>query len=67
VNGEVCIANIGRDQRALRKRLGVASLAGGALVFAVAPMLGLAPWSHAVAAILLYGGFTGIFQAREHT
>lgn len=67
MNGEVCIANIGPDQRAHRKRLGIASLAAGALVFAVAPMLGLAPWSHAVAAILLYGGFTGIFQAREHT
>ena len=67
MSGEVCIANIGTDQRAHRKRFGVASLAAGALVFAIAPMLGLAPWSHAIAALLLYGGFSGIFQAREHT
>jgi hypothetical protein len=67
VSGEVCIANIGTAQRNQRKRLGAAALAAGALVFVVAPMIGLAPWSHPVSALLLYGGFTGIFQARGHT
>lgn len=67
MSGEVCFTNIGTDQRAVRKRLGVASLTAGALVFAIAPMLGLTPWSHVVSTLLLYGGFTGIFQARERT
>ena len=67
MSGEVCVANIGPDQRNQRKRLGAATLAAGALLFVLAPTLGLTPWSHGIAALLLYGGFTGIFQARAHT
>lgn len=67
MDSTVCIANIGPDQRALRQRLGIFSLAAAVIVALVVSALGLTPWGHVVTAFLVFGGFAGIFQAREHT
>lgn len=67
MSDEVCIANIGPDQRTLRMRMGIASLSAGVMVAIGGAAFGFAPWSHAVASVWFYGGFLGVFQAREHT
>ena len=63
----VCIANIGPAQRTLRMRMGIASLSAGVMVALGGAALGFAPWTHALASVWFYGGFLGVFQAREHT
>lgn len=67
MDGAACIPNIGMAQRRRRFWPGVISIAlglghGAALVgFSLTPLL-LLP-----AAVLLFAGFTGVFQAREKT
>jgi len=63
----VCIANIGPLQRRRRFQLGVGSLlAGGALALGAA-IADAGPLAVAVATVLVFGGFTGLFQARANT
>jgi hypothetical protein len=67
MQGDVCIANIGPQGQRLRFRLGVAGLAGAALLLGAEWTLGLPPLIRLVTAALVFGGFSGIFQAREKT
>ena len=67
MSGAACIANIGLAQRRRRFWPGVVSLVLGVghgiavVAFSLTPLL-LLP-----AAVLLFAGFTGVFQAREKT
>jgi hypothetical protein len=67
MQGDVCVANIGPQGQRLRFRLGVAGLAGAALLLAAEWTLGLPPLIRLATAVLVFGGFSGIFQAREKT
>lgn len=67
MQGDVCIANIGPRGQRLRFRLGVAGLTGAALLLVAEWTLGLPPIIRLATAVLAFGGFSGIFQAREKT
>ena len=65
---DVCVANIGHEQRRRRRRSGLVGLVLGGAVLAGGPVLGLSPAVVALAgAGALFGGFVGVFQARGKT
>lgn len=63
----VCIINIGPLQRRRRRNLGVVGLAAGVAVAVAVGALGLPPAARLAPAVLFFGGFSGIFQARAKT
>ncbi len=66
-DGEVCIANIGPRQRAMRMRFGVATLLVGLLIAGGLAWIGVAgPWRLFVM-LPFWAGATGVFQAQEKT
>jgi hypothetical protein len=66
-DGEVCIANIGPKQRAMRMRFGIATLAVGVAVAAGLVGIGVSgPWRLFVL-LPFWAGATGVFQAQEKT
>ena len=62
-----CIANIGAAQRRLRFWPGVISIVLGVGHGIAVAALELTPLLLIPAAVLLFAGFTGVFQAREKT
>lgn len=67
VDGEVCIANIGPRQRAMRMRFGVATLFVGVVLAGGLAWIGVAgPWRLFVL-LPFWAGATGVFQAQEKT
>jgi hypothetical protein len=67
MDGSTCIANIGVGQRRRRFWPGVVSLALCLGHGVVVTGYGLAPVLLVPAAVLLFAGFAGVFQAREKT
>ena len=67
MDGAVCIANIGVAQRRQRFWPGVISIALGVGHGVAVAVLSLTPLLLIAAAVLLFAGFTGVFQAREKT
>jgi hypothetical protein len=66
-DGEVCIANIGPRQRAMRMRFGVATLLVGVVFAGGLAWIGVAgPWRLFVV-LPFWAGATGVFQAQEKT
>ena len=64
---DVCIANIGPQQRRIRLLLGLGALGGAALVVAAPYVLGLDPLLRYASLPLVFGGLQGVFQHREKT
>ncbi len=64
---DVCIPNIGPAQRRLRARFGIVALAAAVAAWAGVTALGLPADLRLIAVPLLFGGFQGLFQAREKT
>lgn len=67
MEGAACIANIGAAQRRRRFWPGALSLAAGIGLTVAVRALALTPLTYAPAALLVFGGFTGILQARAKT
>ena len=64
---QICIANIGTNERRKRRNLGIASMAIG-VVLAAALLLTGAPWWTRLALFLPFaGGWSGILQAKDST
>lgn len=67
MDGEVCIANIGRNERRKRMRFGVIGMALGVLIAGALVATGVArPWRLALFIPFWVGGL-GIFQSRAST
>ena len=67
MSGAACIANIGVAQRRRRFWPGVISVALGVGHGIAVVALSLTPLLLLPAAVLLFAGFAGVFQAREKT
>ena len=67
MDGAVCIANIDRKGRRQRLALGIAGQVAATAVGFGGWALGFAPTTRLPAAILYFGGFVGVFQARKKT
>ena len=67
MEGAACIANIGVAQRRRRFWPGVISIVLGVGHGVAVAALSLTPLLLVPAAVLLFAGFTGVFQAREKT
>ena len=67
MDANTCIANIGPAQRRRRLWPGVVSLALGAGHGVAVTAYGLTPALLVPAAVLLFAGFAGVFQARAKT
>ncbi len=64
---EICVINIGPDQRRLRRRAGVVALVVGLGLAGAVWLAGIGIWARLIAAPLYFGGFNGVFQARAKT
>jgi len=67
VDGQTCIANIGVAQRRRRFWPGVVSLALGVGHGVAVTAYSLTPALLLPGAVLLFAGFSGVFQSREKT
>lgn len=62
-----CPANIGAEQRRWRRRFGAWALGLGFVAALGAWALGVAPLFRLLTSPLFFGGFVGVFQARDRT
>ena len=63
----VCIPNIGPKERRKRLTGGIVALVVGGVLALVLILSGQVVWTRLLLFLPFYGGFIGVFQAREKT
>jgi hypothetical protein len=63
----VCIPNIGPKERRKRLTGGIVALVVGGVLALVLILSGQVVWTRLLLFLPFYGGFVGVFQAREKT